>query len=236
MRPRAVLIDLGGTLVDFFGQMGHAPMLPLALRSLSNELVSRGHIVPPPYIQETRWDSMKRDPSDLRVKLLEDRLANIFDLDLSDQKTMDIACRAFMRPVYEQARLFEDALPFLNELRTEGFRTVLVSNTTWGSPAYLWREELDRYGLTSLLDRTVFCRDVGWRKPDRRIFDYAADQAGCSTQECIFIGDDPVWDIEGPTKLGMKALLVDRRMEWVGQGYKRTTNLNEILEKELLKI
>jgi hypothetical protein len=34
----------------------------------------------------------------------------------------------------------------------------------------------------------------------------------------------------------MKALLVDRRMEWVGQGYKRTTNLNEILEKELLKI
>jgi putative hydrolase of the HAD superfamily len=139
-----------------------------------------------------------------------------------------------MHPLHSQARLFEDALPFLRELRERQMRSVLVSNTTWGSPAYLWREELARHGLAQHLDDAVFCRDVGWRKPDARIFTYALTKAATDPSQCLFVGDDPVWDVEGPQRMGIPAVLLDRRMEWSGQRYYRVTCLGEIIERGLL--
>lgn len=235
MKVRAALVDLGGTLIDFFGTAGHAPMVSVALRSLSEELVAHGFPVPSQATQERIWNIKKRDPADLMVHPLEDRLASIFSLDRTDAALIDQACRAFMRPVYQQSRRYEDALPFLDKLRSRNIRTVLVSNTTWGSPANLWREEVARHGLASRLDETVFCRDVGWRKPDKRVFSYAVSKAGCAPHECVFVGDDPVWDIEGPSVLGIRAILVDRRNEWVGHDYTRVTSLNEIFSSGLLE-
>jgi putative hydrolase of the HAD superfamily len=98
----------------------------------------------------------------------------------------------------------------------------------------LWREELSRHGLDVLLDETVFCRDVGWRKPDPRIFSQALSKAGVPPAECLFIGDDPVWDVEGPLRMGIPAVLLDRRNEWIGQGFERVTGLGEIVDRGLL--
>ena len=55
-------------------------------------------------------------------------------------------------------------------LRSRGIKTAIVSNTPWGSPADAWRAELTRHGLLDKVDATVFCMDVGWRKPHRAPF------------------------------------------------------------------
>jgi putative hydrolase of the HAD superfamily len=234
MTVRTVLIDLGGTLVDFFGQSNAALMVPIALRSAADGLVRAGRPVLEQTALEERWSQQKRDPSDLMARPLEDRLSVVFDIDPRDSRTMELACRAFMHPLHYRARLFEDALPFLGELRSRHVRAVLVSNTTWGSPAYLWREQLIRHGLDSYLDDTVFCRDVGWRKPDPRIFTCALSKAAARPSECLFVGDDPVWDVDGPRKMGIPAVLLDRRAEWVGQCYDRVACLHEIIEDGML--
>jgi putative hydrolase of the HAD superfamily len=225
MAVRTVLVDLGGTLVDFFGHSNPVLMVPLALRSTADSLVKAGLPVPEAATQEERWSQQKRDPLDLMARPLEDRLSYIFDIDPRDQGTMELACRAFMHPLHSQARLFEDALPFLRELRDRHVRSVLVSNTTWGSPAHLWREVLVRLGLERYLDEAVFCRDVGWRKPDERIFTFALSMAAAEPSQCLFVGDDPVWDVDGPQKMGIPAVLLDRRLEWTGQRYDRVTSM-----------
>ena len=65
------------------------------------------------------------------------------------------------------------AVPLLEALRGHGIKTAIVSNTPWGSPAGAWRAELTRHGLLNKVDATVFCMDVGWRKPHRAPFERA---------------------------------------------------------------
>jgi putative hydrolase of the HAD superfamily len=86
----------------------------------------------------------------------------------------------------------------------------LVSNTTWGSPSVLWREEIARHGLIDFFDVVVFCRDVGWRKPARAIFEHTLAELAVSPDACLFVGDDPRWDVAGPRACGIEAILVDR--------------------------
>jgi FMN phosphatase YigB (HAD superfamily) len=61
----------------------------------------------------------------------------------------------------------------LRSLRHQGIKTAIVSNTPWGSSANAWRAELARHELLDAVDATVFCMDVGWRKPHRAPFDRA---------------------------------------------------------------
>lgn len=231
---RAVLVDLGGTLIDFFGNGNAAQMVPTSLRSVRDEMFNRTTVAPSIAELEDRWSHQQRDPSDLMVRPLEDRLSYVFGIEPEDTAALESASRAFMRPLFDQARLFDDARPFLHTLRARGLTIILVSNTSWGSPAHLWKAELERHGLDHCLDGTVFCRDVGWRKPDRRIFEHALAKAGVPASECLFVGDDPVWDVEGPTRMGMAAVLLDRRMEWAGQRFDRVVCLNGIIERGML--
>ncbi len=92
-------------------------------------------------------------------------------------------------------------MPTIQKLKTLGFRVRAVSNTTWGSPAYLWREEIRRLGLDKYLDRLFFCRDVGWRKPAKPIFMYALRELGVDPSRCLFVGDDPRWNLRGPERM-----------------------------------
>ena len=71
----------------------------------------------------------------------------------------------------------------------------------------------------------------GWRKPDPRIYAQALRAAGADPGDCLFIGDNPVWDVEGPNKAGIRGMLLDRRMEFMGQGFDRVTCLREAVEK-----
>lgn len=231
MTLRAILVDLGGTLVDYFGHTTPGLVLPRSLTLAGQLLVSEGIKVPPLAVLEARWVRNARSPDDLEVRPLEVRLRHTFEVDESDADLLPALCRSFMTPLFAQARTYEDTLPFLDALRNLGIRAVIVSNTTWGSPAELWREQLSREGIGSRINGAVFCRDTGWRKPDPRIYAQALKVAVAGPDECLFIGDNPVWDVEGPGRAGIRGVLLDRRMEFAGQGFDRVTCLNEVTDR-----
>ena len=104
-----------------------------------------------------------------------------------------------------------DALSVLAHLRTHGFRTAIVSNTPWGSPASAWRAELARHGLLDAVDATVFCADVGYRKPHSAPIEHALKLMGVRAEDAVFVGDDPRWDVAGAQRAGVKPILLARR-------------------------
>ena len=112
-------------------------------------------------------------------------------------------------------------------MRAQGIKTAIVSNTPWGSPAALWREELARLGLADAVDVLVFCPDCGWRKPARQIFDYALGKLKAMPEQCVFVGDDPRWDIAGPEAVGMAAVLIDRRTQTLPDVLKGLLNMTQ---------
>jgi len=204
---KAVLLDLGNTLVSYYTREEFPGVLAECIGSCRQLLLERGVNAP----EEGLWGRVKEQDHESpghRVYPLEDRLGHIFGV--RDEEILDALCAAFTEPIFGLAVLHDDVKPTLGELRRRGVKTAIVSNTPWGSPAGLWRRELDRLGLAPLVDEAVFCRDVGWRKPDPRVFTHALTLLGVEARDALFVGDDPRWDAEGPRALGMRAALVDR--------------------------
>ena len=208
----AVLFDLGGTLVQFYGRSEIPEVLSEAITAVRNCLSQSGLLR---ISEEEMWKRAAAEDyeaSDYRVRPAAQRLMRIFQLDEHTCSAALLAamCRSFLGPVFRRARRYDDAIPVLQQLRSDGCKVAIVSNTAWGSPADLWREEVVRHGLDGLVDVTVFCSDVGWRKPAPQIFHYTLEKLGVGPEECVFIGDDPRWDFRGPQAVGLAAVLLDR--------------------------
>ena len=134
------------------------------------------------------------------------------------------------RPILARARAYDDALPVLRELRSAGLVTAVVSNTPWGAPGALWRDEIGRHGMDRYIDHEVYCTDVGWRKPSPQIFEEALKRCGARSLEAVFVGDDPRWDIEGATRAGIPAVLLDRSGCFAGLHSPCAGSLREAIE------
>lgn len=205
---RAVLFDLGNTLVSYYKMCDFHGILRQAIGQAARFLQKEE-------LSEATWERASAEnfeSADYSVRSLEGRLTRIFELDPTGltREQMIGLCRAFLMPIFVLAHVYDDAAPALVALREQGCRTAIISNTPWGSPGTLWREELVRLGLADKVDVTVFCTDCGWRKPARQVFDYALAKMDVTPEQCIFIGDDPRWDVAGPQLVGMEALLINR--------------------------
>lgn len=99
------------------------------------------------------------------------------------------------------------ALDVLEEIKQRGYTTGIISN---GDSA-LQNARLDAEGIADMLDVVIASEDYGFYKPDRRIFDDACRQAGYANEECLFVGEHPINDIQG-------ALAADMRVVRINQG------------------
>lgn len=203
-----MLFDLGGTLAHYYRRDEFPGVLRRSIVRATEALRQKGLLCVPEDEIWPRAQSEDHESPDNRVRPLEEWLSRIFSV--YDQPTLEQLSEEFMAPIFGMGHIYHDTYPTLSRLRDEGYATALVSNTPWGSPAHLWRREVERLGLDYLLDEQVFCRDVGWRKPARQIFECTMNRLGRDPSECLFIGDDPRWDLAGPMSVGMEAVIVDR--------------------------
>jgi putative hydrolase of the HAD superfamily len=227
---RAVLFDLGNTLVAYYRARDFAPILRESIAGICEFLAERksSTVIDPDQAFQRALTLNAEDPK-YRVRPLEGRLLEIFRDDAPTSHDLAEMQRVFLRPIFQVARLDADALPTLAALRQRGFRTAIVSNTPWGSPAEHWAGELRRHGLTAAVDAVVFCVDVGWRKPAPQIFRHALSLLGVKAQEAAFVGDDPRWDIVGAEESGLRPILLDPAGDWVGSRCQRIRSLRDLI-------
>ncbi|MGC9335002.1 MAG: HAD family hydrolase, partial [Anaerolineae bacterium] len=197
-----VLFDLGNTLVQYYERIEFPGILREAIAAVQEQLEQQGLLRVSPAEVWQRVHAEDYESKDHRVRPLEGRLARIFRLEGAPPSVMEVLCCRFLAPILALGRCYPEAIPVLRSLKGRGMRTAIVSNTPWGSPADLWRREIDRLGLGAWVDASVFCRDVGWRKPASPIFVLALDRLGANASRCIFVGDDPRWDLPGAHAVG----------------------------------
>jgi putative hydrolase of the HAD superfamily len=137
--------------------------------------------------------------------------------------------QAFLKPICDAAIPNPEAHLVLDELRRRGIKTAIISNTPWGSPADLWRNELARLRLLQRVDAMVFCIDVGWRKPHRAPFDRALSLLDVAPSEAIFVGDDHGWDVAGAQNAGLQAVLLGSPAEPASPGPPSMQRLSDAL-------
>jgi putative hydrolase of the HAD superfamily len=207
----AVLFDLGNTLVSYYRSNEFAPILRRCVASAA--LVLDAHVggargrtnIEAAYERGLRCNVERPD---YRVWPLAERLERVFELDGPDDPLVERLGAAFLEPIFATAKLDPEAIGTLRSIRRLGLKTAIVSNTPWGSPTAAWRAELARHGLLGEVDAAVFCVDVGWRKPARAPFERALAALGASASRSWFVGDDPIWDVEGARGAGLTPVVL----------------------------
>ena len=92
------------------------------------------------------------------------------------------------------------------------FSTFCGSVTRWPchrrAGAYA-RAELHQVGLLDYFDPIVVSGDLGYRKPDRRLFQLALDGMGTAAENMVYVGNDMYRDIFGAREAGMWTVMFD---------------------------
>jgi len=102
------------------------------------------------------------------------------------------------------ARLFDDAIPFLQGLRDRGVTIAIVSNCTENT-----RPLLVTYGVDALADTLVLSCEVRSAKPAAEIFRCALDRLGVAAEAAIFV-DDQASYCAGSVAAGIRAVQIVR--------------------------
>jgi putative hydrolase of the HAD superfamily len=211
-RLEAVIFDLGNTLVSYTTREAWPGVLEQCIAEARVCPHTRGLLDASPDEIAERTQAERGPTEDHRVVPLEERLVRVFGLEDAElgADVIPAMCRAFVQPVFARAFRYDDVLPSLLTLRERGVKTGVLSNTAWGSPEVLWREDMARRGLLDAVDAVAFCREAGFRKPAPQPFRLIMERLVVDADQSIFVGDDPDCDIRGARAMGLHAVLIDR--------------------------
>jgi putative hydrolase of the HAD superfamily len=98
-----------------------------------------------------------------------------------------------------------DAPRVLEELKREGLRVAVISNTEDGR----LRDSLEAARIDDLFDLLIDSHLVGCRKPEAAIFRLALDELGVEAGEAAFVGDSYAHDALAAHAVGLRAILLD---------------------------
>lgn len=73
--------------------------------------------------------------------------------------------------------------------------------------------KMNNSGLSYYFDQVVVSDGLGYRKPDKRIFDYAFEKSGATAENSIMIGDDYGPDVFGAKGVGMDQVYFTKQLE-----------------------
>lgn len=112
--------------------------------------------------------------------------------------------RLFMDPA--TWHVFPEVPGVLTELKARGLVVGAVSNWAWQLP-----ELLDVLGLGAQFDFVAASARVGYDKPHPGIFHWALERADVAPDAAMHVGDHLEADVAGARRVGIEAVLVDRR-------------------------
>ena len=68
---------------------------------------------------------------------------------------------------------------------------------------------MHKVGLLGYFDPIIVSGDHGYRKPDRRLFQYALDGMGVAAGNSLYVGNDMYRDIYGAREAGLTTVMFD---------------------------
>ncbi len=211
LNPKAVIFDLGSTLIDFPVENWEVVCRNCSLKG--RQFLNDSNIkVPDENEFHASFEQVRIELRDnsahsfheytvvQTAEVLFHRLGIAADNGLAD-KFFD----AFYAELEQHLSLYDDTIDVLTRIRNRFNKVGLISNTIF--PERVHHNEFKRFGLKPFFDFTIFSSTFGLRKPHHAIFDEAARLAGQEPIECVYIGDRYLEDVQGSSCAGMHSIL-----------------------------
>lgn len=107
-----------------------------------------------------------------------------------------------------------DAVETVEWLRGSGCRLALLTN----GAATPQRRKVERFDLARLFDLILIEGEVGYGKPDPRIYEIALDGLSTAPEDAWMVGDNLEWDVAQPQRMGLLGIWIDRMGRGVPSG------------------
>ena len=223
-RPRAVLLDVGNTLLGWDLARVVDALAAAGVRTDAAAL-ERAEAAARPALDRTLAPGRSTEAADTAVR----RLALTLEALGLGAGEAELPAAAAAEALREGTPLFCRVLPgvpaALRRLRRAGLGLVVVSNSD-GTVGDL----LAGAGLGDLLDGVVDSGAVGVEKPDPRIFRHGLAAAGCRPKEALHVGDLYSVDVAGARAAGVPAVLLDPYGDWGQVDCDRAPDLAAVAE------
>jgi HAD superfamily hydrolase (TIGR01549 family) len=102
-------------------------------------------------------------------------------------------------------RLYSDVIPTLDLLRIRGIRCACVSNEDKGLIKFFEYFQIENY-----FEKIFTSEEIGFEKPNPRIFEIALKEMRCKPKEVLHVGDSVLSDYYGAELSGICPVLIDR--------------------------
>ncbi len=203
---KVVFFDFSGTLVE--GKFD----LVACRRSVVQLLTSKGMYV----TLEAYNRAMEESLTEVRRSKTEDRELSFGEVEAKTLKTLGIVPSRDLLDEIEDVefehydwRVKPEVRTVLRELHRHRQLGIISNGLSNSARKVLGREKLLHY-----FDPVVISKDVGFRKPNSRIFEYALNKIGVKPENAVFVGDSYAQDVLGAKQAGMKAVWLADERNW----------------------
>ncbi|QGU00868.1 hypothetical protein SYNTR_2274 [Candidatus Syntrophocurvum alkaliphilum] len=117
-------------------------------------------------------------------------------------KTIYHAYTAFL--LEKRPELNTDVIKILSSF-SEKYKLAVICNTGV-TPGVILKEVMKLDDIYKYFDLLVFSNEIGWAKPNVKIFEYTLQNLEVKNTNAIHIGDDTTTDIEGAKRAQMKSI------------------------------
>ena len=117
----------------------------------------------------------------------------------------------------------EDASETLSSLKSRGYRLALLSNAD-----KRYRQVFAEMGLEKLLEHLFISSEIGYEKPDGRIFTHVQKLMQVPAESILHVGDSPWRDGKGAADAGWQYLILGSKPE-SADGHSYISSLSRLL-------
>lgn len=195
-RPRLVLFDLDNTICDY-----------RTARMTRTRYAFEPWFALPDDLDEAAHAAMQYATEG------DEHLAEVLaDYGITAEDAAVVARERFVEDRFRGLALFEEAIEVVATI-SEVAAVGLVTN----GPTAIQRAKIQMFQLEAHFPVIVVSEEVGYWKPDPRIFAIALERSGHDPAEAIYVGDSADHDVPGARAAGMRAVWVNRwGMGWPG--------------------
>lgn len=217
-----IFFDLDHTLWDFDKNSGLAFHSIFEKNKILIELGKFMEAYAP--VNENYW-KLYRENKVTQADLRYGRLKESFDkleMPITDEQIALIA-RDYIDHLPMHNHLLDGTLEMLDYLETK-YELHIITNGF----KEVQHRKLDNSGISKYFKTITTSDDAGVKKPHRKIFEVALEQAGATVSESVMIGDNLEADILGAQELGMQAILYNYYSREFPTTYKQVLKMKEI--------
>lgn len=155
------------------------------------------------------WQDCEKDYSHLTAegqwwKLVEEIFEEAYkELFVDEHKVKEYARQAHQELAKpDEFKLYDDTVEILSYFKLNGWTNIILSNHIPDLPKIV-----ESLGLNEYIYKCISSANVGFEKPNERIYELALKEAG-SPQKVWMVGDSLLADVTGPEKAGITGVLV----------------------------